>query len=68
MATLEEVAIHHNLNPNTLNTKDDGLKIGVKSIKQLVKIMEGRKIDRNTINDIKKLGEFFQDVIDSRMN
>ena len=29
--TLEEVAIHHRINPNSLNTKDDALKIGIKS-------------------------------------
>ena len=65
--TLEEVAIHHKINPNSLNTKDDALKIGIKSIKQLVKIMEERQTDRQTINDIKKLGLFFQDVTLSSM-
>tara|TARA_R110000796_G_scaffold76039_1_gene170160 strand:- start:1474 stop:1674 length:201 start_codon:yes stop_codon:yes gene_type:complete len=65
--TLEEVAIHHKINPNSLNTKDDALKIGIKSIKQLVKIMEERQTDRQTINDIKRLGLFFQDVTLSSM-
>ena len=65
--TLEEVAIHHKVNPNSLNTKDDALKIGIKSIKQLVKIMEERQTDRQTINDIKRLGLFFQDVTLSSM-
>ena len=60
--TLEEVAIHHKVNPNSLNTKDDALKIGIKSIKELVQIMEKRQVDRETINDIKRLGLFFQDV------
>lgn len=60
--TLEEVAIHHKINPNNLNTKDDALKIGVKSIKELVKIMEKRGVDKNTISDIKRLGLFLQDV------
>tara|TARA_R110002153_G_scaffold158595_1_gene310577 strand:- start:310 stop:510 length:201 start_codon:yes stop_codon:yes gene_type:complete len=60
--TLEEVAIHHKVNPNSLNTKDDALKIGIKSIKQLVQIMEERQIDKQTIKDIKRLGLFFQDV------
>ena len=60
--TLEEVAIHHKINPNNLNTKDDALKIGIKSIKQLVNIMEKRGVDRTTINDIKRLGLFLQDV------
>ena len=65
--TLEEVAIHHKVNPNSLNTKDDALKVGIKSIQQLVKIMESRQTDRQTINDIKKLGLFFQDVTLSSM-
>ena len=60
--TLEEVAIHHKVNPNSLNTKDDALKIGIKSIKELVQIMEKRQVDKQTINDIKRMGLFFQDV------
>ena len=44
--TLEEVAIHHRVNPNSLNTKDDALKIGIKSIKELVLIMEKRGVDK----------------------
>jgi len=63
--TLEEIAIYHRINPNNLNTKDDALKVGVKSIRQLVPIMEKRGVGKNTINDIKKLGLFFQDVIKS---
>ena len=61
--TLEEVAIHHRVNPNLLNTKDDALKIGVKSIKELVTIMEKRGVDKATIKDLKRMGLFFQDVI-----
>jgi len=61
--TLEEVAIHHRVNPNLLNTKDDALKIGVKSIKELVTIMEKRNVDKATIKDLKRMGLFFQDVI-----
>lgn len=60
--TLEEVAIHHRINPNGLNTKDDALKIGIKSIKELIPIMEKRGVGKNTISDIKRLGLFFQDV------
>ena len=61
--TLEEVAIHHKINPNSLNTKDDALKIGIKSIKELVLIMEKRGVDKATIKDLKRMGIFFQDVI-----
>ena len=61
--TLEEVAIHHRVNPNLLNTKDDALKIGVKSIKELIIIMEKRNVDQATIKDLKRMGLFFQDVI-----
>lgn len=65
--TLNEVAKKHGINPNNLNAKDDGLKIAVKSIQQLVPILEKRKIDEQTINDIKKLGQFLFDVSDSTM-
>ena len=65
--TLEEVAMHHRINPNNLNTKDDALKIGIKSIKELVPIMEKRGVGKNTISDIKRLGLFFQDVINTSM-
>ena len=61
--TLEEVAIHHRVNPNLLNTKDDALKIGIKSIKELILIMETRGVDKATIKDLKRMGLFFQDVI-----
>ena len=63
--TLDQVAKKHGLNPNNLNAKDDGLKIAVKSIKQLIPILEKRNIDNQTITDIKKLGEFLFDVSDS---
>ena len=65
--TLNEVAKKHGINPNNLNAKDDGLKIAVKSIQQLVPILEKRKIDEQTINDIKKLGQFLFDVSDYTM-
>jgi len=63
--TLEQVAKKHKINPNNLNAKDDGLKIAVKSIQQLIPILEKRNIDNQTISDIKKLGEFLFDVSDS---
>jgi len=63
--TLNQVAKKHGINPNSLNAKDDGLKIAVKSIQQLVPMLEKRKIDEQTINDIKKLGQFLYDVSDS---
>ena len=63
--TLNQVARKHGINPNSLNAKDDGLKIAVKSIQQLVPALQLRKVDEQTINDIKKLGEFLYDVSDS---
>ena len=63
--TLDQVARKHGINPNNLNAKDDGLKIAVKSIQQLLPILEKRNIDKQTIIDIKKLGEFLFDVSDS---
>ena len=63
--TLDQVARKHGLNPNSLNAKDDALKIAVKSIQQLIPVLEKRNIDNQTIGDIKKLGEFLFDVSDS---
>ncbi len=63
--TLNQVARKHGINPNSLNAKDDGLKIAIKSIQQLVPALQSRKVDEQTINDIKKLGEFLYDVSDS---
>ena len=63
--TLNQVAKKHGINPNSLNAKDDGLKIAVKSIQQLVPMLEKRKVDEQTINDIKKLAQFLYDVSDS---
>ena len=63
--TLDQVARKHGINPNNLNAKDDGLKIAVKSIQQLLPVLEKRNIDKQTIIDIKKLGEFLFDVSDS---
>jgi len=64
---LEQVAIKFGINPNSLNAKDDGLKIAVKSIKDLVNQMEQRNVDRQTITQVKKLGEFLFAVSDSQM-
>ena len=63
--TLDQVAKKHGINPNNLNAKDDALKIGVKSIQQLVFEMEKRKIDNDLINAVKKLGTFMYEVSDS---
>jgi hypothetical protein len=65
--TLDQVARKHGINPNNLNAKDDGLKIAVKSIQQLLPVLEKRNVDIQTINDIKKLGQFLFDVSDSVM-
>jgi len=64
---LEQVAMKFGINPNNLNVKDDGLKIAVKSIKDLVNQMEQRNVDRQTITQVKKLGEFLFAVSDSQM-
>ena len=64
---LEQVAIAYGINPNNLNAKDDGLKIAVKSIKDLVNQMEQRNVDTQTISQVKRLGEFLFAVSDSQM-
>ncbi len=63
--TLDQIAKKHGINKNSLNAKDDGLKIAVKSIQQLIPMMEKRNVDAQTITDIKKLGQFLFDVSDS---
>jgi hypothetical protein len=63
--TLDQIARNFGVNPNSLNSKDDALKISVKSIQQLVKEMERRNIDKEMINAVKKLGEFMHDVSNS---
>ena len=63
--TLNQVARKHGINPNSLNAKDDGLKIAVKSIQQLIPTLQRRQVDEQTINDVKKLGQFLYDVSDS---
>jgi len=64
---LEQVAIRFGINPNNLNAKDDALKVAVKSIKDLVMQMEQRNVDKQTITQVKKLGEFLFAVSDSQM-
>jgi len=63
--TLEQIARKHKINPNNLNAKDDALKIGLISVQQLVKEMEKRNSDKDLIDAIKQLGEFFYEVSNS---
>jgi len=63
--TLDQIARKYGINTNSLNSKDDALKIGVKSIQELVKGMEQRKADKDFIVAVKKLGEFLYEVSQS---
>ena len=63
--TLEQIARKHKINPNNLNAKDDALKIGLISVQQLVKEREKRNSDKDLIDAIKQLGEFFYEVSNS---
>jgi len=63
--TLDQIARTYGINPNSLNSKDDALKVGVTSIQELVKGMESRKVDKDFIDAVKKLGEFLYDVSNS---
>ena len=65
--TLDQIARKYGVNKNSLNAKDDGLKIAVKSIKDLVNQMEQRNVDKQTITQVKTLGEFLFAVSDSQM-
>ena len=63
--TLDQIARKYSINPNNLNSKDDALTIGVKSIQDLVKGMEQRKVDKDFVDAVKKLGEFLHEVSNS---
>ena len=63
--TLDQIASKYGVNRNSLNAKDDAIKIAIKSIQDLVKGMENRKVDVEFIDAVKKLGNFLYDVSDS---
>ena len=60
--TLDQIAKRYSINKNSLNAKDDAIKVAVKSIQQLVKGMEDRKVDTDFIEATKKLGNFLNEV------
>ena len=63
--TLDHIACKYGVNRNSLNAKDDAIKIAIKSIQDLVKGMENKKVDVEFIDAVKKLGNFLYDVSDS---
>lgn len=65
--TLDQIANKYGVNRNSLNAKDDAVKIAIKSIQDLVKAMEEQKVDVKFIDGIKKLGNFLHDVKNSTM-
>lgn len=62
---LDQVANKYGINKNSLNAKDDAIKIAIKSIQDLVKGMENKKVDTEFVDAVKKLGNFLYDVSDS---
>lgn len=62
---LDQVANKYGINRNSLNAKDDAIKIAIKSIQELVKGMENKKVDAEFVDAVKKLGNFLYDVSDS---
>ena len=62
---LEQVANKYSINRNTLNAKDDALKVSVKSIQELVREMEKRNVDKDMIEAVKRIGEFLYDISNS---
>ena len=62
---LDQVANKYGINRNSLNAKDDAIKIAIKSIQELVKGMENKEVDVEFIDAVKKLGNFLYDVSDS---
>ena len=65
--TLDQIANKYGVNRNSLNAKDDAVKIAIKSIQDIVKAMEEQKVDVKFIDGIKKLGNFLHDVKNSTM-
>ena len=63
--TLDQIASKYGVNRKSLNAKDDAIKIAIKSIQDLVKGMENKKVDTEFIDAVKKLGNFLYDVSDS---
>ena len=52
---LDQVANKYGINRNSLNAKDDAIKIAIKSIQELVKGMETKKVDTEFVDAVKKL-------------
>ena len=65
--TLDQVAHKYGINSNSLNAKDDALKISIKSIQDLVKEMQRRNVDNEMIEAVKRMGEFLYDVSQSTL-
>lgn len=64
---LDQIANKYGVNRNSLNAKDDAVKIAIKSIQDIVQAMEEQKVDVKFIDGIKKLGNFLHDVKNSTM-
>jgi len=64
---LDQIANKYGVNRNSLNAKDDAVKIAIKSIQDIVQAMEAQKADVKFIDGIKKLGNVLHDVKNSTM-
>jgi hypothetical protein len=63
--TLDQVAHKYGINSNSLNAKDDAIKITIKSTQELVKEMQRRNVDNEMIEAVKRMGQFLYDVSNS---
>ena len=63
--TLDQIAHKYRLNANSLNAKDDALRVTTTSIKELVAEMQKRNVDNEMIEAVKRIGEFLYDVSNS---
>jgi len=63
--TLEQIAHKYHLNANSLNAKDDAIRVTTTSIKELVIEMQKRNVDGEMIEGVKRIGEFLWDVSNS---
>jgi hypothetical protein len=63
--TLDQIAHKYRINSNSLNAKDDALRVTTTSIKELVAEMQKRNVDKDMIEGVKRIGEFLYDVSNS---
>lgn len=60
--TLQEVAIKYKISDNALGSRDDGLVVAAKSVKEIITELERTKRSPETIQKLWRLYDFLLDV------